>query len=91
VYIAQSYIHILNHGTRSENRSRSSNMDVQRLVRTSITTGDLSPPQEFVDGINTGTTPLLDVVKALGEYLTTTEDDVRLKGEPSHPPLNTIH
>lgn len=32
-------------------------------------------------GVNEGKTPLLDIVKALGEYLTSTEDDVRLKGE----------
>jgi DNA repair/transcription protein MET18/MMS19 len=32
-------------------------------------------------GVNDGSTPLLEVVKALGEYLTSSEDDVRLKGE----------
>jgi DNA repair/transcription protein MET18/MMS19 len=53
---------------------------VTRVVRTNITTGDLTPPQGLVDGINTGRVPILDIVKALGEYLTTTEDDVRLKG-----------
>jgi hypothetical protein len=33
-----------------------------------------------MSGVNDSLVPLLDVVKALGEYLTSTEDDVRLKG-----------
>jgi DNA repair/transcription protein MET18/MMS19 len=33
-----------------------------------------------MSGVNDSSVPLLDVVKALGEYLTSTEDDVRLKG-----------
>lgn len=32
-------------------------------------------------GINDGTTPLLVVVRALGEYLTSSEADLRLKGQ----------
>lgn len=32
-------------------------------------------------GINDGSVPLISVVKGLGEYLTSTEDDTRLKGE----------
>lgn len=32
-------------------------------------------------GVNDGSTHLLGIVKALGEYLTSTKDDVRLKGE----------
>ncbi|KAL1408286.1 hypothetical protein Q8F55_005092 [Vanrija albida] len=55
-------------------------MDVARLVRTHVTSSDLDPSGELVDGINAGAAQLLDVVKALGEYLTSTEDDVRLKG-----------
>ncbi|WVQ79530.1 hypothetical protein IAT38_001629 [Cryptococcus sp. DSM 104549] len=55
-------------------------MDVERLVRTQISTSDLAPPQELVQGVNSGSVGLLNVVKALGEYLTSTEDEVRLKG-----------
>jgi DNA repair/transcription protein MET18/MMS19 len=32
-------------------------------------------------GIQDGHVGLLEVVKALGEYITATDDDVRLKGE----------
>lgn len=31
-------------------------------------------------GINDGSVPLLDLVKALGEYLTSTDENVRLQG-----------
>lgn len=31
--------------------------------------------------VNTGKVGLLEIVKALGEYLTSTEDEVRLKGK----------
>ncbi|KIR60191.1 DNA repair/transcription protein MET18/MMS19 [Cryptococcus bacillisporus CA1873] len=55
-------------------------MDVDRLVRTHVSTADLNPSQELVQGVNSGQIQLLQVVKALGEYLTSTEDDVRLKG-----------
>jgi hypothetical protein len=36
----------------------------------------------MVVGVNDGQTPMLVVVKALGEYLTSTEDETRLKGRP---------
>ncbi|ORY34974.1 Dos2-interacting transcription regulator of RNA-Pol-II-domain-containing protein [Naematelia encephala] len=55
-------------------------MDVARIVRTHITTAELEPPTELITSVNDGSTPLLEVVKGLGEYLTSTEDDVRLKG-----------
>ncbi|KAK8849457.1 hypothetical protein IAR55_004790 [Kwoniella newhampshirensis] len=55
-------------------------MDVSRIIRTHISTAELNPPQELVDGVSGGSVALLDVVKALGEYLTSTEDEVRLKG-----------
>ncbi|WWD04098.1 hypothetical protein V865_002163 [Kwoniella europaea PYCC6329] len=55
-------------------------MDVPRIVRTQISTSELNPPQELVEAVNNGTVGLLEVVKALGEYLTSTEDEVRLKG-----------
>ncbi|WWC65616.1 uncharacterized protein I303_108236 [Kwoniella dejecticola CBS 10117] len=55
-------------------------MDVARIVRTQISTAELNPPQELVDGVNNGQVGLLEIVKALGEYLTSTEDEVRLKG-----------
>ena len=32
-------------------------------------------------GVNDGSVPLINVVKGLGEYLTSTEDDTRLKGK----------
>ncbi|WVQ96214.1 hypothetical protein IAU59_003318 [Kwoniella sp. CBS 9459] len=55
-------------------------MDVSRIVRTQISTSELNPPQDLVESINGGQVGLLDVIKALGEYLTSPEDDVRLKG-----------
>lgn len=70
-------------------------MDLSRLVRTQITTGELLAPTELVEGahsacigsqgssrtaINAGSTPLSDLVKALGEYLVSQEDETRLKG-----------
>lgn len=74
-------------------------MDVSRIVRTQVTTGELDPPADLSTGkdarvhgqsvqeadvkaINDGKSQLLEVVKALGEYLTSTEDGVRLKGKP---------
>lgn len=39
------------------------------------------PPEELVEGIRQGKIGLLDVVKGLGEYLTSTEDPVRIRGE----------
>jgi DNA repair/transcription protein MET18/MMS19 len=80
-------------------------MDVSRIIRTQVTTGELAPPAELVTGecfhqgaaisaisvnnmngayrpgVNDGQVPLIDVVKGLGEYLTSTEDDTRLKGK----------
>ena len=65
-------------------------------MRTHITTGELSAPTELVEGwfwtvdacrnrssaaINAGSTALSDLVKALGEYLVSQEDETRLKGE----------
>jgi hypothetical protein len=35
-------------------------------------------------GVNDGSVPLINVVKGLGEYLTSTEDDTRLKGGFNH-------
>lgn len=35
-------------------------------------------------GVNDGSVPLISVVKGLGEYLTSTEDETRLKGELVH-------
>ncbi|EAL20722.1 hypothetical protein CNBE0870 [Cryptococcus deneoformans B-3501A] len=55
-------------------------MDIERLVRTHVSTADLNPSQELVQGVNSGQVQLLQVVKALGNYLTSTEDDIRLKG-----------
>lgn len=75
-------------------------MDVNRIIRTQVTTGELAPPTELVNGmsclpklrlqricrrscpgVNDGSVPLINVVKGLGEYLTSTEDDTRLKGQ----------
>ncbi|WVR08275.1 hypothetical protein IAU60_005322 [Kwoniella sp. DSM 27419] len=55
-------------------------MDVTRIVRTQISTSELDPPKELLDGVNHGQVGLLEIIKALGEYLTSTEDEVRLKG-----------
>ncbi|WVW86641.1 hypothetical protein I302_108694 [Kwoniella bestiolae CBS 10118] len=55
-------------------------MDVPRMVRTQISTSELNPPQDLVQGVNNGSVGLLEIVKALGEYLTSTEDEVRLNG-----------
>ncbi|WVF68679.1 hypothetical protein IAT40_003451 [Kwoniella sp. CBS 6097] len=55
-------------------------MDVPRIVRTQISSSELDPPKELVEGVNGGQVGLLEVIKALGEYLTSPEDDVRLKG-----------
>ncbi|RXK38054.1 hypothetical protein M231_04724, partial [Tremella mesenterica] len=55
-------------------------MDIARVVRTQVSAGELDPPLELVQNINDGSVSFLGVVKALGEYLTATEDDVRLKG-----------
>lgn len=38
------------------------------------------PPQQLVDGVSSGEIGLLDVVRALGEYLTSTEDPIRIRG-----------
>ena len=35
----------------------------------------------YIVGVNDGSTPLLGIVKALGQYLTATEDDIRLQGK----------
>lgn len=76
-------------------------MEVDRVIRTHVTTGELDAPAELISGqfkrsfdgqaglnghaddlgINDGSVPLISVVKGLGEYLTSTEDDTRLKGE----------
>jgi DNA repair/transcription protein MET18/MMS19 len=72
-------------------------MDVPRIVKTQITTGELDPPADLVTGqlnihegigldltyagINDGKIQMLEVVRALGEYLTSIEDGVRLKGK----------
>nr|ODN91252.1 DNA repair/transcription protein MET18/MMS19 [Cryptococcus depauperatus CBS 7841] len=53
-------------------------MEVERLVRTQISTTDLDPPRELVQGVNNGEVQLLQVVKALGEFLTSQEDGTRL-------------
>ncbi|WVO13693.1 hypothetical protein L204_101314 [Cryptococcus depauperatus] len=55
-------------------------MEVERLVRTQISTTDLDPPRELVQGVNNGEVQLLQVVKALGEFLTSQEDGTRLNG-----------
>lgn len=71
-------------------------MDLTRIVRTHITTGELNPPAELITcmcsllpsqripssslALDNGALPLTDVVRALGEYLTSTEDETRLKG-----------
>ncbi|WWC93066.1 uncharacterized protein L201_008031 [Kwoniella dendrophila CBS 6074] len=55
-------------------------MDVPRVVRTQISTSELTPPQDLVEAVNDGKVGLLEIVKALGEYLTSTEDEVRLNG-----------
>ncbi|WWC73452.1 uncharacterized protein I206_107422 [Kwoniella pini CBS 10737] len=55
-------------------------MDVPRIVRTHISTAELNPPQELIDGVSNGQVGLLEIVKALGEYLTAAEEEVRLKG-----------
>jgi hypothetical protein len=74
-------------------------MSIERLVRTHVTTGELTPPSELIQGgtsfshkvnssprpeLDAGTMPLTTVVKALGEYLVSTEDETRLKGDESH-------
>ncbi|KAK4683806.1 DNA repair/transcription protein MET18/MMS19, partial [Tremellales sp. Uapishka_1] len=55
-------------------------MDLARLIRTQITASELDPPLDLVQSINDGQTALAEIVKAMGEYLTSTKDDVRLKG-----------
>ena len=35
---------------------------------------------QLTPGVNDGSVPLLEVVKALGEYLVSPDDDLRLKG-----------
>jgi len=40
--------------------------------------------QLLILGVNDGSVPLISVVKGLGEYLTSTEDETRLKGELVH-------
>ncbi|KAF8637616.1 hypothetical protein AX17_002685 [Amanita inopinata Kibby_2008] len=52
----------------------------ERLVRTWITTGRDQELQEMVSEISNDRTSLLNVVKALGEYLTSEEDELRTKG-----------
>ncbi|GHJ87563.1 hypothetical protein NliqN6_3965 [Naganishia liquefaciens] len=56
-------------------------MDVERICRTHISsTDELKAPAELVRAVQDGSVGLLDVVRALGEYITSTEDDVRRKG-----------
>ncbi|PFH51873.1 hypothetical protein AMATHDRAFT_74737 [Amanita thiersii Skay4041] len=52
----------------------------QRLVRTWIATGREQEIDETVSEISNGQTSLLNVVKALGDYLTSEEEDLRSKG-----------
>ncbi|KAI0686671.1 ARM repeat-containing protein [Cytidiella melzeri] len=53
---------------------------VERAVRTWIATERQNQIDEIVRAISAGDATILDVVKALGEYLTSEEDDVRNKG-----------
>ncbi|GJE98061.1 Dos2-interacting transcription regulator of RNA-Pol-II-domain-containing protein [Phanerochaete sordida] len=53
---------------------------VERLVRTWVASGRPEEVQETVSAISAGQASLLDVVKALGEYLTAEEDELRSKG-----------
>ncbi|KIP04531.1 hypothetical protein PHLGIDRAFT_191607 [Phlebiopsis gigantea 11061_1 CR5-6] len=53
---------------------------IQRLVRTWVASGRQEEIQETVGAISAGSASLLDVVKALGEYLTAEEDELRNKG-----------
>ncbi|KAJ9107913.1 hypothetical protein QFC19_002656 [Naganishia cerealis] len=56
-------------------------MDVERICRTHISSSDdLKAPAELVHAVEEGQVGLLEVVRALGEYITSTEDDVRRKG-----------
>ncbi|KAF9269073.1 ARM repeat-containing protein [Marasmius fiardii PR-910] len=50
------------------------------LVRTWMASGREEEVAETVSNINNGSTTLLNVVKALGEYLTSEEDQLRTKG-----------
>lgn len=78
-------------------------MEVERVIRTHVTTGELNPPQDLINGtyphstriagwmlirpgIDDGSVQLIGIVKGLGEYLTSTEDDTRLKGGSKRDP-----
>ncbi|ORX37979.1 Dos2-interacting transcription regulator of RNA-Pol-II-domain-containing protein [Kockovaella imperatae] len=54
--------------------------DVDRICRTHVSTGDLDPPADLLLALNDGSIILSSVVKALGEFLTSEENAVRLKG-----------
>ncbi|EKM50673.1 uncharacterized protein PHACADRAFT_178404 [Phanerochaete carnosa HHB-10118-sp] len=53
---------------------------VERLVRTWVASGRPEEVQETVSVISAGNTSLLELVKALGEYLTAEEGELRSKG-----------
>ncbi|KAI0091461.1 ARM repeat-containing protein [Irpex rosettiformis] len=53
---------------------------IERSVRTWIASGRENEIESVVNAISNGEATLLDVVKALGEFLTAEEDDVRNKG-----------
>ncbi|TFK51878.1 ARM repeat-containing protein [Heliocybe sulcata] len=53
---------------------------IERLVRTWMASGREQDVDETVAVISNGQGALLDVVKALGEYLTSEEDELRTKG-----------
>lgn len=55
-------------------------MDVQRIVRTQVTTGELDPPTNLLQSINDGHTPLTEIVRSLGEFLVSEEAEARLNG-----------
>ncbi|KAF8449157.1 ARM repeat-containing protein [Boletus edulis BED1] len=53
---------------------------VERSVRSWIATEKDAEVEKLVVGISSGSADFLDIVKALGEYLTSEEDDLRTKG-----------
>ncbi|KAI0339641.1 ARM repeat-containing protein [Trametopsis cervina] len=53
---------------------------IERAVRTWIASGRDSEIDEIVSAVSSSKITLLDIVKALGEYLTAEEDDLRNKG-----------
>ena len=77
---------------------------IERLVRTWVASGREDEVREtvagtqrfcssnaaysYVSAITSGDASVLDVVKALGEYLTSEDDQLRVKGTSFHVPIS---